>query len=223
MEREAPPASSRCDARRSGPPTGPSEGRSSRLLHRRSPRRSEAARAGQEDHVILVRMASGVVTNLGRIRTSDCWGGRIGAAMVADCRRATVTFARAGESIAGGAGTMEWPRLPKFAPRSATEVGRLEPRTPGVVDVEPVSSSDDPWTTSQGVLEASVEPATRIFSPARLVPPSGRVAETHRRVDPGVIGPGVEWPGRRARVASRQGREVGPARGRVTSSSLHSW
>ena len=66
---------------------------------------------------------------------------------------------------------MEWPRLPKFAPRSATEVGRLEPRTPGVVDVEPVSSSDDPWTTSQGVLEASVEPATWIFSPARLLPP----------------------------------------------------
>jgi hypothetical protein len=27
-----------------------------------------------------------------------------------------------------------------------------------------------------------------------------------------MIGPRVEWPGLRARVASRQGREVGPAR-----------
>jgi hypothetical protein len=57
----------------------------------------------------------------------------------------------------------------------------------------------------------TAEFSRRGAKPSECHVPFSMSPPTHRRVDPGTNGPRVERPGLRARVASRQGREVGPA------------
>jgi hypothetical protein len=58
----------------------------------------------------------------------------------------------------------------------------------------------------------TAEHSRRGAKPRECHVPFSMSPPTHRRVDPGMIGARIERPGLRARVASRQGREVGPAR-----------